>query len=77
MPRGEAEPWRSLARATECLVHPPSPQAGWNLGEPLGVSGRSVWAMDVGEGDVVGAESFVCLSGGVGDLDEWQDNIWI
>lgn len=53
MPRGEAEPWRSLARATECLVHPPSPQAEpWNLGEPLGVSGWSVWELDVGEGEL-------------------------
>eukprot|EP00434_Breviolum_minutum_P007280 symbB.v1.2.006426.t1/scaffold383.1/size215797/8 len=40
---------------------------GWNLEEPLEVSGRSVWR------GRVGAESFVCLSVGVGDLDEWQD----
>ena len=74
MPRGEAETWRSLARATECLVHPSSPQAGVEPGgTPWEFPPRSVWAMDVGEGDAVGAESFVCLSGGVGDLDEWQD----
>ena len=25
---------------------------GWNLGEPLGVSGWSVWELDVGEGEL-------------------------
>ena len=69
------KPWRSLARATECLVHPPSPQAGVEPGGTPGSFRMECLGVGCGRGRV-GAES-LSLSGGVGDLDEWQDNIWI